>query len=570
MGSLKPAVTGYHHMAVAGHHLAATAAHDILSSGGNAADAGVAAGLVLGVVQSDYVNIAGVAPIMFRDAASGRVTTIDGVGTWPAALAPDLFLRHHDGHVPTGILRSVVPAAPAAWIEALARFGTMSFAEVAVPAIHCARDGFAMHDFMRSIIAEHREEYARWPSNAAIYLPGGEVPALGARFVQEDLGRTLQYMADEDAAASSRGRAAGLRAARDAFYKGDIAATIVTYHKENGGLLSARDLADYQVQVETAGKARFEDSTLHFCGAWCQGPTLAQALALIDTAALRAMPHNCAEHLHMMIEALKLAFADRERYFGDPRFVDVPLEHLLSTAYAAERQCLIGTEAWPDMPPAGALAPDKTQAAAVPPEDGAERWSHHGDTSYCCAVDAQGNAFSATPSDVSYNSPVVPGTGLCPSARGSASWADPGHPSGVWPGKRPRLTPNPAILVDATGQPMPFGTPGGDVQVQAMMQFLLNLKVYGMDAQSAAEAPRVATYSFPGTFEPHQSHPALVRAEARIEPEVIASLKERGHDVQPWPERTHLAGAICAIVPDEQGGLHAATDHRRPTGAVGW
>jgi gamma-glutamyltranspeptidase/glutathione hydrolase len=569
MPTIKPAVTGYRQMAVAGHHLAATAAHDILRDGGNAADAGVAAGLVLGVVQSDYVNIAGVAPIMFRDASTGKVTNIDGVGGWPAALDPQLFLREHAGHVPSGILRTVVPAAPAAWIEALVRFGTMSFSQVAAPAIRHARDGFAMHDFMQSIILEHRDEYARWPANATIYLPGGEVPVLGARFVQEDLARSLQYMADEEAAAGP-GRVAGLQAAHDAFYKGDIAAAIAGFHRDNGGLLTAEDLANYRVQVEEARHVSFEGSELFFCGPWCQGPTLAQALALIDTAALRTTTHNSAEHLHMVIEALKLAFADRDRFFGDPDFVHVPLDRLLSPAYAAERRGMIRDRAWPDMPPHGLSNEPLLGALDAPSGAETERWTHHGDTSYCCVVDEKGNAFSATPSDVSYNSPVIPGTGLCPSARGSASWADPRHPSGVWPGKRPRLTPNPAILVDAAGRPMPFGTPGGDVQVQAMLQFLLNLKVFEMDAQSAAEAPRVASYSFPGTFEPHLSYPAMVRAEARIDPDVVTALAERGHDMQPWPETTHLAGAICAIVPDADGGLHAATDHRRPTAAVGF
>ncbi|WP_366656911.1 gamma-glutamyltransferase [Fodinicurvata sp. EGI_FJ10296] len=570
---MKPPVVGYSHMAVAGHYLASTAAHDVLAGGGNAADAGVAAGLVLGVVQSDYVNIAGVAPIMFREAATGKITTIDGVGRWPRGLDPQLFMREHGGHVPSGILRTVIPAAPAAWIEALIRFGTMTFADVAAAAIRHARDGFAMHPFMHRIITEHQDEYARWEANRSIYLPDGAPPPVGSRFVQSDLARTLQYMADEERSAANKGRDAGLSAAWRAFYQGDIAAAIVRYHAENGGLLTAADLAEHSVAVETGVQTAFAGGTLSVCGAWCQGPSLAQTMALIDTAALQGTRHNGVEHLHIVAEAIKLAFADRDRYFGDPDFVDVPLDRLLSVDYAAERRRQIGDRAAPDMPAPGDFGDDgfgTRRTSTTDPSAGAERWSHHGDTSYCCAVDAWGNAFSATPSDVSYNSPVIPGTGLCPSARGSASWADPQHPSGVWPGKRPRLTPNPAIFVDDAGRAMPFGTPGGDVQVQAMAQFLLNLKVFGMAPQEAAEAPRIASYSFPGTFEPHNSFPGRLCVEGRIDVAVRDALAARGHDVKAWPDHTHLAGAICAIVPTADGGLHAAADHRRPSGAVGW
>ena len=423
--ALRPVIRGHRHAIVAGHYLATQAGFAILEAGGNAIDAGVAAGIALGVVHSDLVNVAGVAPIILYSAKTGQVETISGLGTWPAAMTPDLFQREHDGHIPVGLLRTVAPAAPDAWITALERHGTMTFGEVAEASIRLARDGFVMYPLMASIIAKKAENYARWPSNAAIYLPGGSPPAVGDVFVQADLGRSLQYMADEERAAGGD-RAAGLAAARAAFYRGDIAAAIVQYHRENGGLLTADDLASFRVAVEPPERVTIEGIDVYACGPWCQGPALLQALRLLDMKALAAHGHNSPDALHMMVEALKLAFADRERWIGDPRFVDVPTAALLSDDYIARRRALIRPgEAWPEMPPAGdptgGLAQDATlqAAAAAGPVEAAH------DTSYVCAIDSEGNVFSATPSDISFDTPVIPGTGLCVSSRGAQSWADP-------------------------------------------------------------------------------------------------------------------------------------------------
>ncbi|MEQ8398426.1 gamma-glutamyltransferase [Thalassobaculum sp.] len=562
----KTEVAGTRHMAVAGHYLAAHAAFMVLEAGGNAIDAGVAGGLALGVVQSDLVNIAGVAPIMIRP-ASGTTITIDGLGGWPRGLDPDLFTREHGGAIPHGLLRTVVPAAPAAWIQALRQFGTMSFGEVAHSAIRLAREGFPLHRLTASVIAEHEAEYRRWPSNTAIYMPGGKLPQAGDIFRQEDLGRSLQYMADQEAAAANRGREAGLNAARDAFYRGDLGRQIVAFHEANGGLLRERDLTDYQVSIDSPVATGFADGELLACGVWCQGPTLIQVINLLKGFDLGGLTHNGPEHLHLVIESIKLAFADREHLFGDPRFVDVPVDRLISTAYADERRAMLRRDrAYPDLPPPGlqravAREPALVGAGDPPPPP---------DTSYVCTVDRWGNAFSATPSDVSYQSQVIPGTGFVPSSRGSASWGDPRHPSGVAPGKRPRLTPNPAMWISPDGRAMPFGTPGGDVQIQAMTQFLLNLLVFKQHPQVAVEQPRVATYSQPDTFEPHPAYPGMVKAESRIAEESVAGLQALGHQMSPWPERTHLAGSICAIVPGPGGSMIAASDHRRPTYALGW
>ena len=569
--ALRPVIRGHRHGIVAGHYLAAQAGFAILEAGGNAIDAGCAAGIALGVVHSDLVNVAGVAPIILYGAKTGQVETISGLGTWPAAMTPDLFQREHDGHIPVGLLRSVVPSAPDAWITALERHGTMTFGEVAEAAIRLASAGFVMYPLMASVIAKKAENYARWPSNAAIYLPEGRPPAVGDVFVQADLGRSLQYMADEERAAGGD-RAAGLAAARDAFYRGDIAAAIAKYHGENGGLLTADDLASFHVAVEPPERVSVDGVDVYACGPWCQGPTLLQALRLLDTDALAAHGHNSPEALHTMAEALKLAFADRERWIGDPRFVDVPMAALLSDEYTERRRALIRPgEAWPEMPPAGdpaaglATAACYEAAAATGPVEAAH------DTSYVCTIDADGNVFSATPSDISFDSPVIPGTGLCASSRGAQSWADPKHTSSVAPGKRPRLTPNPALAIKEGAFVMPFGTPGGDVQIQAMLQTFVNIVTYGMNPQAAVEAPRFATMSFPNSFEPHEYHPNKLMLEARIPEAAGETLAAWGHGVEWWPEWAWPAGAMCVLVQDlARGTISGGADPRRPAYGLAW
>src|SRR5581483_2023062 len=276
--SLRPLVMGTRHMAVAGHPGAAHAAFAILEAGGNAVDAGVAAGIALGVLQSDLVNVAGVAPIMIYVAKTREVLTISGLGCWPRAVTPDFFQRRFGGAIPPGILRTVVPAAPDAWITALEHYGTMSFGDCAAAAIRFAAEGFPMYALMSEMIAEHADDYRQWPSSAAIYLPHGRAPRPGELFVQRDLARTLQYMADEERAASRAGRAAGLAAARDAFYRGDIAQAIVAFHRANDGLLCAEDLAECRVALEPPVRTRFRELEVYACGPWCQGPMFLEML----------------------------------------------------------------------------------------------------------------------------------------------------------------------------------------------------------------------------------------------------------------------------------------------------
>lgn len=570
----RPVIAGGQHVVAAGHYMAAQAGLAMLEAGGNAVDAGVAAGIATGVLEGIHVSVAGVAPILIYLAETKRIATISGLGTWPRKASAAYFQKKHGGKIPTGVERTVVPAAPDAWITALEQFGTMSFGEVAASAIRIAREGFPVYPYMHKFLTKHQAKIASYPSTAAIYLPGGRVPRTGEMFVQSDLAATLQYMADEEKAAAGRGRESGLDAARQAFYRGDIARKILAFHEAKGGMMTAEDLAGFRVGIEPALMGRFAGMQVYTCGPWCQGPMLLQELALLDPEELRALGHNSPGYVHQLTEAIKLAAADREAYYGDPRFVDVPMEALLSEGYSRERRAMIDPDrAMPEMPPAG-----RPNAAAKPVEEAGLKARRTEvfersmlDTSYLCAIDRWGNAFSATPSDGNTEAPVIPGTGFVASGRGSQSRADPKHPSSVAPGKRPRLTPNPALAVFDDGSVMPFGTPGGDVQTQAMLQCLLNVSLFGMDMQSAVEAPRFSSYSFPSSFAPNDYQPGVLRIESRVAPETGEALARAGHIVQWWPDYTWEAGSICMIRHDARSGVKfGAADPRRSAYAVGW
>lgn len=566
-------IMGTRHLISAGHYLAAHAGFSVLEAGGNAVDAGVAAGIAIGVLQTDKVNFGGVAPQIIYTAKNRKVHCIDGLGVWPRAATPDYFMKKHGGKIPPGVERCVVPAAPAAWITSLEHFGTMSFGDVASAAIRFARDGFPMYPLMSQFIGDNRDAYERWPSSRKVFLPRGRAPESGEIFVQSELGNTMQYMADEEKRAARRnGRKAGLRAARDAFYKGDIARQVEKFIRREGGLMRYEDFAGFKVNFEPTVKTRFEGIELHACGPWSQGPVLPMTLNILKGYDLRAMGHNSADYIHVVTEALKLAFSDRHNHFGDPKFVKVPISGLMSDRYAQYRRSLISAEkAWIGMPPAGnpkdlSELPNRWMPAPQP-----EEAPGPGDTSYLCVIDRHGNAFSCTPSDGSDKTPIIPGVGILCSGRGTQSWADPTHPCAVAPGKRPRLTPSPALAFKGGRVHMPFGTPGGDVQPQAMLQVFLNVNVFGMSPQDAVEAPRFSTYSYPGSFEPHPYYPDRLYLESRIDRSVGDELAGRGHKVYWWDDMTWLAGAVCTIVNDHRHGvLHGGADLRRPAYVLGW
>ena len=559
---MRPTLYGSQHAVSAGHYLAAAAAFSILENGGNAVDAGCCAGMALAVLHPDEVNFAGVAPIMIRTGA-GKVVTIAGLGHWPKTFPKDLFMREHDGTMPLGVLRTVVPAAPDAWITALKDFGTMSFGDVAAAAIRFAREGYAVFKFLANEFAKHEEDYRRWPTSAKLFLPEGRAPKLNERFVQTDLAGTIQYMVDEERAAAGKGRIAALEAARAAFYCGDIAVRIAQHQKEEGGYLSFEDLANFHSRYEDPVITRWRDFEVITCGPWCQGPMLAQALLMVERAGLDGLKHNEPAYIHLLIEILKSTSADREYHYGDPRFVDVGLATLLSDEHIAKRVGGIDRRrAMPDMPPNLYHNSAPFKAATGPSQ-------RDPDTSYLCVVDRWGNAFSATPSDASWRAPVVPGLGIVPSGRGTQSRPDPNHPSGVAPGKRPRLTPNPAILLRDDGSVMPFGAPGGDSQVQAMLQVALNAFHFGMDIQEAIDAPRFISLSFPSSFAPYSHYPGRMALEDRFEPGVTDALKELGHEIEMLPAYSRRFASVEAILHQPKTGfLRSGADPRQPAYAV--
>ena len=560
---MRPTLYGNRQAVSAGHYLAAIAGNAMMDAGGNAIDAGCCAGMALAVLHPDEVNFAGVAPIIIRT-SDGEVVTIAGLGHWPMSFPADLFMREHEGKVPYGVLRTVVPAAPDAWITALRDYGTMSFGEVAAASIEFARDGFSVFQFLASAL-EHNEVHLRkWPSSAALFLPNGRAPKLGERFVQADLASTIQYMVDEEKAAARYGREAGLEAARSAFYSGDIAVSIVAHMEREGGYLSRDDLARFRSQVGPAIQGRWRDFEVFTCGPWCQGPTLIQCLLMIEKAGLSGLGQNSADYLHILTEVIKCVFADREYYYGDPNHINVPIERLHSDENINEWVKRIDPiQAMPNMPtPNGIKEPFLYPAAESLPE-------RDPDTSYLCAVDKWGNAFSATPSDGNWRSPVVRGLGIIPSPRGTQSRADPNHPSGVGPGRRPRLTPNPAIALRDDGTVVSFGAPGGDAQVQAMLQVFLNVFHFGMDVQEAIDAPRITSHSFPSSFSPFAYYPAVVSLESRIEKNVQRELAIRGHRLDIYPDYTRNSAAVEMIVAEPPPRfIRAGADPRQPAYAV--
>ncbi len=579
--TLRPTITGRRWVASTGHPLATDAALRILAGGGNAIDAGVAAGICLNVLQPDWTNFGGVAPIMLR--SGGEVFSIAGLGIWPRETDPALFHSRYGGQMPLGVLRTIVPAAAGAWLLALERFGSLPLATVLAPALELAEEGFAVYPMLATSLRSFAPVIGQWPSTAAIYCPDGRALDTGDWLQQPDLARTFRRLLEAEAGAGCAHAvdcAAGVRAARERFYRGDIAEEIVGFVRGQGGWLSRHDMAGFEPEVERPPSVRWRGWQVFACGPWCQGPVLLQALAMLaedDLPALgqRASSASASGYVHLLAEVLNLAFADREAYFGDPRFVDVPLAGLLSPEYVrAQRRRVDPRRAFGRLPDPGDPWPyqgglgRRAGPATVAAKRSGPRTT---DTSYLCVVDAAGNAFSATPSDRLDWSPVIPGLGLVASPRGVQSRLDPGHPSAVGPGRRPRLTPQPALAQRDDGAVLAFGSPGGDMQTQAMLEVFLN-QAAGASPQAAIEAPRFATLSHPNSFYPHTYAPGLLRLEGRFPPAVVAELEVRGHQVGLWADWDPEAGAVC-LAQVEPGRDHqrlsAGADPRRMAYAGG-
>jgi gamma-glutamyltranspeptidase/glutathione hydrolase len=566
----RPTVVGSHYAVACGHPLAAAAAANVLARGGNAVDAGVTMAMALAVLQPDIVSFGGVAPTLVYMKNTGQVHSLAGLGYWPAATDVDALNRKGGGTIPEGILRQVLPAAPSTHIVALSEFGTISFEEAIEPALSLARDGYAMYPELRDGLEIFGAQIDRYPENAAVYRPGGKLPEVGDRFLQTHLaglfGRMVQ--AERDAAGDRRAK---LQAVHDAFYRGEIAREIDRFHRANGGFMRYEDLAGFRTPIEAPIHCAYQGSHVYSCDVWCQGVVLLETLKILEPIELTAMGHNSPAYLHTLASALNLAFGDREAYVGDPRFVDVPTRHLLSDAYAASQRARIPRDrAFTSLVPGGTIPGYRTPAVdELIPAKGHVPLAP--DTIYGCVVDAQGNAYSITPSDTTFDSPMIEGLGLAVSTRGNQGRLQPAHPAYVVPGKRPRLTPSPALALRDGEFEMAWGTPGGDVQSTSMTQVLLNLTRFGMTLQEAIEAPRIAPFNFPNSFAPNAYFPGRLCVESRIDPATVQALVSMGYDIERWSARSFHAGAVCAIRRDARTGLlHAGADPRRAAYAVAW
>ncbi len=565
--SHRPPIQARHYVASSGHYLATTAAIRILARGGNAIDAGVAAGICINVLLPDLTSFGGVAPIIVYHKASGEIRSISGLGCWGKSANIEVFQQEESGEIPVGARRSVVPGAPDSWLTALARYGRLTFEEVVTPAIELCEGGYQIYPSLHRNIAKEVEAIRGWKSTSSIFLVDGEAPGVGDVLVQQDLARTFRRMIAVEQGASGRGRATAIEAARDEFYGGDIGKQIAEFISAEGGFMTDEDLADFHVDVEEPVQSDYRGVDVYATGPWSQGPVISQTLNILEGYDLADMGHNSADYIHLVSQALDLAFADREAYYGDPKFIDVPMQILLSKDYAARRRAHIRlNQSFTEMP-----QPGLHSNGAKIYQAGDLTTPAQPDTSYVCVIDEEGNAFSATPSDGIGSTPIVPGLGLICSGRGSQSWLDPNHASSLQGGKRPRLTPNPAMAFRDGRLFMPFGTPGADMQPQSMIQVFLNIVEFGMDPQEAIEQPRFGTYNYPESFWPHTYRPGLLKLESRIGAGTVEDLRGRGHQLDLWPEWTRSAGNVCAIMVDhDRGTLTGGADARAEAYALGW
>ncbi len=566
----RPAVLGKRWMVSSSHYLSSQAGARMFERGGNAIDAGVAAGIALNVLERHLTDFGGVAPIIVFTPRMTEPETIDGLGRWPAKFTLEAHRGRYGDDMPVGIPRSVTPAAADAWLTALAGHGRLTLEDVLAPNIELA-DGFPVYPRLARAIALHEERLRQWPSSAAVFLPAGRAPLVGEILVQRDLAGLFRRLVAIERANKARGREAAIMAARDAIYTGDIAHEIAGFMKRSGGAVSAQDLAEYRVSIAPPVHTTYRGIDVYACGPWSQGPLVPMTLNLLEGYDVAAMGPGSLEYLHRYTESFKLAAADREGYFGDPDQVDVPMRGMLDKSYAAERRALIRDDrAWPELPPPG--DPWRHEGRSGPPGYVPRAATGVGapDTSYCCAMDAEGNAFSATPSDPGLGAPLVDGLGIIVSTRGAQLWTTPGHPSAIAPWKRPRLTPNPALLMRDGRALMPFGCPGEDAQCQAMVQTVCNVVDFEMNLQAAIEAPRVISRSFPWTFHPHAYEPGVLTVEGRIAREVRDGLAALGHVIRDMPDFTPAAAGMCAIRRLEPGTLEGGADPRRESYAIGW
>jgi gamma-glutamyltranspeptidase/glutathione hydrolase len=457
----------------------------------------------------------------------------------------------------------------------------MNLADVLQPALDLARDGFPVHpglvgpsDYLAFSIWHSLQTFQeRWPTSAQLYLPHGRLPEVGTIFRNPDLAQTFERLLLAERSAASPGRSAGLKAACEAFYQGDIARQIASFVQRHGGLLDIDDLRSFETKVETPVTVTYRDYEVFKCGPWSQGPVFLQQLRLLEGYDLPSMGHNTAAYIHLVTEAAKLAFADREAYYGDPDFVHVPLQELLSDAYTAARRSLID--------------PDRASLELRPgdPVNGKALWSGPGPlvgrewqrgTVHVAVVDRQRNLVAATPSGAWLSgSPVVEGLGFPLTTRVQVFYLDHHHPNALAPRKRPRTTLTPSLAL-RDGKPfMAIGTMGLDQQDQWTLQCFLNVVEFGMPLQAAIEAPKFSSKHFPSSIYPHTAEPGVLRVEGRVPYEARRNLQAKGHQIVIQPD--WIEGYVVGVQVDpERGVVYGGADPRGeastllPAYAIGW
>jgi gamma-glutamyltranspeptidase/glutathione hydrolase len=582
---LRPPVIGRNAGVSTGHPLTTAAAMEILQQGGNAFDAGVAALLVGGVVEQDLYGIGGEALILVYPVIEGAVTSVTGQGWAPAAASIDDYLRDGRTLQGQGLDPAVIPGAFHGALTVLERWGTMTFEQVAARAIEYAEEGFPLRPRTADSIRREYDFISRWPYNRLMWLKAdGSFYDAGETIRFPNLARTFRRMvAAEREAARTGGRVGGIIAARDRFYKGDIAEEMVDFLQKNGAPYTIEDFAEFFARIEEPVSTTYRGYEIYKQPFNSQGPTLLQALNILENFDLQGMGHNSADYVHVIVESLKLAYADRDSYYADEDFVAVPGEGLLSKAYAEQRAASI------DM---SAANPDFVAGDPLPFDNSVSDWpywiagqddedsgtdipvaavDHAGslkDTSHIAIIDEEGNVFDSTPSGGWIGGAVILGpTGIGMSVRGEQFWLDKARAAQLRPWSRPRYTLTPSIVFKDDRPFLAIGTPGGDNQEQTILQTLLNVVEFEdgwyPNLHSAIEWPRVQTLHFYASFWPHSTGFNRINIESDIGDAVIEDMRQRGHDVRVVaPFR--ISGCATAVMVDPKTGSRiAAADPRR-------
>ena len=570
--TMKQLVRGTEYAAASMMPQATLTAEHMLRAGGNAFDAIVAGQAVLGLVQPNMNGMGSDATLLVYDAKTQKVFSLNAEGTAPRLATIEWYKTNKDGKIPVNdtLLSGTVPGVVDAWYILLSRWGTRSFAEVLQPAIDLAERGVPMGRSLNSAALQ------KYPSSARVYAPpDGQSWKDGEVWKNPDLARTMRRLVEAEKEAAPQGRQTGLKAARDRFYKGDIAREMAKFSEENGGLFRYEDFAAYTAKVEEPVSTSYRGYTVYKNPSASQGPAELFALNILEGYDLKKMGLNSADYIHTSVEAMKLAMADRDAYLGDMDFIQIPYAGLLSKDYAAARRKLID--------PAKAdldFRPGDVTAFAGPgyrkvdrPRDVtlAGNADHTGDTSYIAVVDQVRNMITFTPSLHSAfgTKVVIAGLGFMLNCRGDYYSLVPGHANALKPGKRPRSTLQ-GTLVMNDGKPfLVTGSPGADDQCMRTMQTLINIVDFGMNVQQAIEAPRWSTRSFPASPFPHTMYPGDLWLEGRIADEVRAELARRGHKVTmrgPWS----LNDSAAILVEAATGTLSAGADPRTAALALAW